>query len=79
MEYIRQHLTVDATVTDEYLWSIYHTLTDNFTDIMYSSVCHKIIDGINSSVYFKRETFFFGAQFPFVKPAANVFLCFRPI
>jgi len=40
---------------------------------MYSSVYHTINDGINPSVYFKWEIFFFCAQFLFVKPSANVF------
>jgi len=70
-------LTVPATMTDEctdgYLRSVFQTLTDKFTDGMYPSVCHTITDGINPSVYFKRETFFFGAQFSSVKPSANVF------
>jgi hypothetical protein len=30
----------------------------------------------NPSVYFKRETLFFGAQIPFVKPSANGFFVF---
>jgi hypothetical protein len=59
--------------TDGYLPSVFQTLTDKFTNGMYPSVCHTITDGINLSVYFKRETFFFGAQFPSVKPSANVF------
>ena len=80
---IRRYLTVPATMTDEctdgYLRSIFQTLTDNFTDGMYPSVCHTITDEINSSVYFKRETFFC-AHFPSVKPSANVFFLYcRPI
>ena len=63
---IRRYLTVPATMTDEctdeYLRSVFQTLTDNFTDDMYPSVCHTITNGINLSVYFKRETFFFGAR-----------------
>jgi hypothetical protein len=34
---------------------------------------HTITDGMNPSVYFKRETFFFGTQFLSVKSLANVF------
>jgi len=41
-------------------------------------VCHTITDGINLSVYFKRETFFC-QQFLSVKPSENVFLFFRQI
>jgi hypothetical protein len=67
-------------MTDEctygYLRSVFQTLTDKFTDCMNPSVCHTIIDGINPSVYFKRETFFFGLQFPSVIPSANVFFIF---
>jgi len=60
---IHRYLTVPATMTDEctdgYLRSVFQTLTDKFTDCMNPSVCHTIIDGINPSVYFKWETFFF--------------------
>jgi hypothetical protein len=47
--------------TDRYLRSVFQTLTDNFTNGMYPSVCHTITNGINLSVYFKRETFFWRA------------------
>ena len=61
----RQYLTVPATMTDEctdrYLRSVFQTFTDNFTDGFHPSVCHTITDGLNPSVYFKRETFFFHA------------------
>jgi hypothetical protein len=63
----RQYLTVPATMTDEctdrYLRSVFQTLTDNFIDSMYPSVCHTITDRINLSVYFKWETFFFTRNF----------------
>jgi hypothetical protein len=66
-ELIRRHLTVPATMTDEcteeYLRSVFQTLTNNFTDGIHPSVCHTITDGINLSVYFKRETFFFARNF----------------
>jgi len=51
----------DDECTDGYLRSVFQTLTDNFTDGMYLSVCHTITDGINPSIYFKRETFFWRA------------------
>jgi hypothetical protein len=62
--------------TDGYLLSVFQTFIDNFTDGLNLSVRHTITDGLNPSVYFKRETFFFGAQFPFVNPSANVFFIF---
>jgi hypothetical protein len=62
---IRRYLTVPATMTDEckdrYLRSVFQTLIDNFIDSMNLLVCHTIIDEINLSIYFKRETFFWGA------------------
>jgi hypothetical protein len=74
---IHRYFTVPATMTDEctdgYLRSIFQTFTDNFTDGFNPSVYHTITDGINPLVYFKREFFFFGTQFSFVKPSANVF------
>ena len=80
---ICRYWTVPATMigecTDRYLRSVFQTLSDKFTDGMYPSVCQTITDGINPSVYFKRETFFFGVQFPSVKPSANVFLFCRQI
>jgi hypothetical protein len=75
---IRRYLTIPTTMTDKctdgYLRSVFQTLTDKFIDGMHPSVCHTITDRINPLIYFKRETFFLGAQFPFVKPSANV--CF---
>jgi hypothetical protein len=77
---IRRYFIVPATMTNEcidgYIRSVFQTFTDNVTDGMNPSVCHTITDGINPSVYFKWETFFFGAQFPSVKPSANVFFIF---
>jgi len=77
---IRRYFTVLATITDKftngYFRSVFQTLTDKFTEGINLSVCHTITDGINPSVYIKRETFFFGAQFPSVKPSANVFFIF---
>jgi hypothetical protein len=76
---IHQYLTVPAIMTDEctdgYLRLVFQTLTDNFTDGMYPSVCHTITNGINPSVYFKRETFFFGAQFFVCKTISKCFFC----
>ena len=64
---ICRYLTVPATMTDEctdrYLWSVFQTLTDNFIDGMYPSVCHTITDGINPLVYLKREIFFWRTIF----------------
>jgi hypothetical protein len=59
--------------TDGYLWSVFQTFTDKFTDGFNPSVCHSIIDGIKSIGIFQEKNFFFGAQFPYVKPSANVF------
>jgi len=75
---IRRSFTVPATMTDEYLRSVFKTFTDNFTDGFNPSVYHTITDRQNPSVYFKRETFFC-AQFTSVKLSANVFLFFRQI
>jgi len=55
--------------------SVFQTFTKNCIDGFNPSVCHTITDGINSSVYFKRETFF-GVQVPYVKSSANVFFYF---
>jgi hypothetical protein len=55
--------------------SVFQTFTKNCIDGFNPSVCHTITDGINSSVYFKRETFF-GVQVPYVKSSANVFFIF---
>jgi len=43
------------------------------------SVCNSVGNyrrNKNPSVYFKRESFFFGAQIPSVKPSANGFFVF---
>jgi len=65
MDLIRRYFTVPATITDEftegYFRSVFLTLIDKFTHGITPSVCHTITDGINSSVYFKRETFFWCA------------------
>jgi len=62
---IRRYFTVPATMTnkctDGYLRSVFQTFTDNFTDGCNPSVCNTITDGINLSVYFKPETFFWRA------------------
>ena len=59
------YCTAPATMTDEctygYLWSVFQTFTDKFTDSLNSSLCHTITDGLNPLVYFKRETFFLRA------------------
>jgi len=56
---IRWYFTVPATIIDEfingYIRSVFQTLIDQFTDGMNPSICHTITDGINLSVYFKRE------------------------
>jgi hypothetical protein len=68
---------VPATTTDEFidgdLQSIFQTFTDNFTEGFKPSVCHTITDGLKSVGIFQEGNFFFGAQFPFVKPSANFF------
>jgi hypothetical protein len=67
MDLIRRYFTVPATITDEftegYFRSVFLTLIDKFTHGITPSVCHTITDGINSSVYFKRETFFLVRNF----------------
>jgi len=69
---IRRHLTVAATLTDEftdgYIQSVSQTLIDKFTDGTYPSVKHDINDGIKSVGIFQAGKFFFGAQIPSVKP-----------
>jgi hypothetical protein len=64
-------------MTDEctygYLRSVFQTFTDKFTDGFNPLVCHTIIDGIKSVGIFQAGNFFFGAQFPYVKPSVNVF------
>jgi hypothetical protein len=81
IDIILRYCTVPATMIDEctygYLWSVFQTFTDKFTDGLNSSLCHTITDGLNPLVYFKRETFFFGVQFPSVKPLANFFFADR--
>jgi len=77
---IRQHLTVAATLTDEftngYIRSVSQTLTDKFTNGTYPSVKHDITDGIKSVCIFQAENFFFGVQISSVKPSANGFFVF---
>ena len=67
MDLIRRYFRVPATITDEftegYFRSVFLTLIDKFTHGITPSVCHTITDGINSSVYFKRETFFLVRNF----------------
>jgi len=83
MDLIRRHLTVAATLTDEftdgYIRLVSQTLTDKFTDSMDPSVKHDIIDRFYSVGIFQAGNFFFGAQIPSVKPSANGFLFFRLI
>jgi len=64
---ICRHLTVAATLTDEftdeYIWSVSQTLTDKVTDGMYPSVKHDITDGIKSVGIFQAGNFFLARKF----------------
>jgi hypothetical protein len=77
---IRRYFIVPATMTDEcidgYIRSVFQTFTDNVTDGMNPSACHTITDGINSSVYFKRETFFFWRAISVSKTIDKCFFIF---
>jgi hypothetical protein len=77
---IRRHLTVAATLTDEftygYIRSVSQTLTDTCTYGYIPSVKHDITDGTKSVSIFQAGNFFFGVQIPSVKPLANGFFVF---
>jgi hypothetical protein len=80
MDLIRRHLTVAATLTDEftdeYIQSVFHTLTDRFTDGKQPLVNHDITDGIKIHRYISSGNLFFGVQIPSVKPSVNGFFVF---
>ena len=57
----------------------YYTLTDKLTDGLHPSVFDSTCQNdrrMYIRISFKRETFFFGVQFPSVIPSANVFFIF---
>jgi hypothetical protein len=57
---IHRYLTVPVIMTNEctdgYLWSVFQTLTDKFTDGMYPSVCHTPSVKPSANIFFILPT-----------------------